>query len=143
MCASNSSASMRAKASKGVALLTIIGCSALCCSNFGHGIRSRKVESWNTTRRQETEEIQAGHSCQPCRLSGRQTLFLQVMDRCYETHFMQYLFWLLAQRQEQIIREVEKDLGHGFCLSGDARGQETPWLLPESIRERAGCRFIV
>jgi len=91
---------MRAKASKGVALLTIIGCSALCCSDFCHGIRSRKVESWNTTRSQEIEEIQPGYSCQPCRLPERQTFCLQVMDRCYETHLVEYLFWLLVQRQE-------------------------------------------
>jgi hypothetical protein len=52
------------------------------------------------------------------------------MDRCYETHFVQYLFWLLAQRQEQIIREVKKDLGHGFYLSGRcARARDTLTLV--------------
>jgi len=25
------------------------------------------------------------------------------MDRCYETYFVQYLFWLLVQRQEQLL----------------------------------------
>jgi hypothetical protein len=39
MCASNSSASIRAKASKGVALLTIIGGGTLRRSDFGYGIR--------------------------------------------------------------------------------------------------------
>ena len=69
-------------------------------------------------RSQEIEEIRAGYSCQPCRLPERQTFCLQVVDRCYKTHFVEYLFWLLAQRKEQIIREGKKDLGHGFCLSG-------------------------
>src|SRR5262245_43334315 len=116
MYASNLCTSMHAKAGKGVALLTIIGCGALCRSDFGYGIRSREVENRNTTRSQEIKESHAGHSCKPCRLPKRQTLFLQVMDCCYETYFVQYLFWLLAQRQEQIIREIEKDLGHCFCL---------------------------
>jgi hypothetical protein len=52
ICTSNSSVSMRAKATKGVALLTIIGCRALCRSNFGRGIRGREIKSRNATRRQ-------------------------------------------------------------------------------------------
>ena len=87
---------MRAKASKGVALLTVSGCGALCRSDFCHGIHGREVESRNATRSQEIEEIQVRHSCQTCRLPERQTFCLQVVDRRYETHFMQYLFWLLA-----------------------------------------------
>ena len=59
------------------------------------------------------------------------------MDRCYETYFVQYLFWLLAQRQEQFIREIEKDLGHGFCLSGRcARSRDTLAFVRVYGRER-------
>jgi hypothetical protein len=51
-----------------------MGCGALCRSDFGCGIRGREVESRNAARSQEIEEIQAGHSCQPCRLSERQMI---------------------------------------------------------------------
>jgi len=62
--------------------------SALCRSDLGYGVRGREVESRNATCSQEIEEIQPGYSCQLCRLPERQTFCLQVVDRCYKTHFV-------------------------------------------------------
>ena len=64
--------------------------------------------------RQDIKKLRACQAGQSRRLTKRQAFFTQIIDRRCKTRCLGKLFWLLAQCQEEVIRNIYNNLGHGF-----------------------------
>jgi hypothetical protein len=107
---SKGSSPMRAKAISGVVLLTIIrAIHPPGCSHFGVGVLHGQIKRRDTVGHQDIKERETRDPGQPCRLPQGGASRLEVVERRTHPHLLDHILGLLPQRQQQIIRDLDRD----------------------------------
>jgi hypothetical protein len=76
---------------------------------FGVSVLHGQIKGRDTMGHQDVEERHTRDPGQPCRLPQGEASCVEIVERGTHPHLLDHVLGLLPQRQQQIIRDIDRD----------------------------------